>query len=417
MTKLRVILYIAFLLVLNLLPFASSALAPVNVILSCENTNVNRGDTIHIKAAVSSEQPINMSAFRMKLGFEHDKLSFKTLTCCKCFFQSDISKKSSKGSINVIYSSSTGINISKDLKTELFDIEFKVNKSASFGQSDISAEFDGVCDTNFCPISVNFVNPVSINIYSQETNFKNQQSNCLLRSLCSSKGSLNPAFNPHITQYTVSVPYDLSEIDLTADPLNNEALINVNRRKLNAAGKSTLIKITVSNKKSKLIYAITVNREEKPSLPNNILDTNPQFPKSSKTNNKLQGPQKNSNIPYLDQNNIYPDIYNSELGEKDIDQSSQEDNTQPVYPNSQSLHNINNSFKHDKNILKKKSRIKVFLVCILSGLIILITFYSILKIYRGYFEIIIISGIKMEKEKRKFWINIKKFLIFLKPTN
>lgn len=84
-----------------------------------------------------------------------------------------------------------------------------------------------------------------------------------LTELIPSVGELQPAFSPDITEYIVNVDAEVQYLTFQADA-GEEGAVSISREKLNRAGTSTEIKITVVSvdKKNRQVYTVTVNRAE-----------------------------------------------------------------------------------------------------------------------------------------------------------
>ncbi len=96
-----------------------------------------------------------------------------------------------------------------------------------------------------------------------------------LLSLTPASGTLTPAFDPDQLEYTLTVPFEITTMTFTAEPVEGAAY-RVNRKNLGAGGSDTVFKITVTaaDGETKQVYEVTVHRnekeeEEKPALNDN----------------------------------------------------------------------------------------------------------------------------------------------------
>lgn len=84
-----------------------------------------------------------------------------------------------------------------------------------------------------------------------------------LLALKPDQGELEPEFSPDITEYRISVPYSVEEMNfgLSASP---GARVSVNRRKLGSGGSNTLFKLTVTAEdgETRQVYSVDVHRGE-----------------------------------------------------------------------------------------------------------------------------------------------------------
>lgn len=109
----------------------------------------------------------------------------------------------------------------------------------------------------------------------------NRASNANLKSLTLSNGSLSPAFNQNVTEYTVSVPYEVSNITVNATAVDATSKVNISSPNLVAEGTTNItIKVTAENGASKT-YVIKVTRGKDPnkvlSNDNNLLSLEPSI--------------------------------------------------------------------------------------------------------------------------------------------
>ena len=85
-----------------------------------------------------------------------------------------------------------------------------------------------------------------------------------LLSLAPDHGQLQPAFDPDVFAYTMTVPYEVEAVTFTAEPVPGAAC-RVNRKNLGSGGSDTLFRITVTAEdgETKNEYHVTVHRQEK----------------------------------------------------------------------------------------------------------------------------------------------------------
>ena len=89
-------------------------------------------------------------------------------------------------------------------------------------------------------------------------------SDARLLSLAPDHGQLQPAFDPDVFAYTMTVPYEVEAVTFTAEPVPGAAC-RVNRKNLGSGGSDTLFRITVTAEdgETKSEYQVTVHRQEK----------------------------------------------------------------------------------------------------------------------------------------------------------
>ena len=89
-------------------------------------------------------------------------------------------------------------------------------------------------------------------------------SDARLLSLRPDHGALEPEFDPDVFSYTMTVPYEVTAVTFTAEPVPG-AVCRVNRKNLGAGGSDTLFEITVTAEdgETRQVYEVTVHRNEK----------------------------------------------------------------------------------------------------------------------------------------------------------
>ncbi|MDE5830438.1 MAG: cadherin-like beta sandwich domain-containing protein, partial [Clostridia bacterium] len=101
----------------------------------------------------------------------------------------------------------------------------------------------------------------TVNVIRQDS----RSSNANLKSLNLSNGSLSPSFNSSVTEYTVSVPYEVSKINVNAVADDANAKVAVSSPELVAEGTTNItIKVTAENGASKT-YVIKATRGKDPN--------------------------------------------------------------------------------------------------------------------------------------------------------
>ena len=101
----------------------------------------------------------------------------------------------------------------------------------------------------------------NINVIRQD----NRASNANLKSLTINGGTLTPGFESNTTEYSVSVPYSISKLDVKAEPVDSTSKVSINSPDLVAEGTTNVtIKVTAENGASKN-YVIKVTRGKDPN--------------------------------------------------------------------------------------------------------------------------------------------------------
>ena len=224
---------------------------------SCSNPAV--GEKFSIDLNVVPTENTNIAVFRLKLSFDQNKLKYTGI-------YSSYGKDNFKVNLNgndltiIFLTNDKGIDIGKNVKDTILEINFKVLNNASLGTAPVSSKIDGVAnyDVERLPLKSNELSE-SINI--EET----PEANCDLRCLSAENYTLDPEFSSKITQYYLTVPSNKDSLYVLALPEDDRAKVDINRTSLNGEGKVTDIKITVTgyDGKSRKIYKVRVNRLKK----------------------------------------------------------------------------------------------------------------------------------------------------------
>lgn len=247
-----------------------------------DKETIYQDDEFVLSFDVSSAQEIKIGTFGLKINFDSSVIDFKKLEL-NGIEDNEIKYICNDGELDIIYlRSNSGIFVGSSKETRLFNIKFKTKENANLGTTKIKANFDGLGDIYANPIDCAFQDGLSINVNPPK------QHDCTLKYLETSEGELTPEFSPGVTNYSLDVPYEVDRIDISAEPNDVTSIVKINRKTLQKAGSSTIIKVTVTSqdKESKLVYQITVNRHLK--------EDNKIFNSSSKSANKKSSKSKSS---------------------------------------------------------------------------------------------------------------------------
>lgn len=250
-------LAVSFFLCLMLLGFVFrlTSAAEVNISITCDNVTPISGEEFVVSVVLTPDESINISAYRLKVNFDSSKLAYKGLF-------SDINNDDFKSYANgdlltILYvTTEQGFNVDTGQQKVLLELNFKVLSSCDIGETEISAQVDGLCDYDANEPSIVGVEPLTVTVT------QTGEANCDLASLTTDGYQITPAFSSDVTHYTVEVPYSKSTIEFAATPLDEAASVKANRKTLKSAGTNTDVNLTVSspNKKSKKVYTVTVSR-------------------------------------------------------------------------------------------------------------------------------------------------------------
>lgn len=235
--------------------FRLTSAAEVNISITCDNVTPISGEEFVVSVVLTPDESVNISAYRIKVNFESTKLAYKGLF-------SDINNDDFKSYANgdlltILYvTTEQGFNVDTGQQKVLLELNFKVLSSCDVGETEISAQVDGLCDYDANEPSIVGVEPLTVTVT------QTGEANCDLAALSTEGYQITPAFSSDVTHYTVEVPYSKSTIEFAATPLDEAASVKANRKTLKSAGTNTDVNLTVSSpdKKSKKVYTVTVNR-------------------------------------------------------------------------------------------------------------------------------------------------------------
>ncbi len=202
----------------------------------------------------SNEQKIALEPFKCEIKFDSNTLKYSKINCKGNIKRTDIKlEKTESGVLDLTYNPKKLKEIAfENNRSDLFEIIFTVKNKVTSGKVLVHADFKN-------PDSYTIIssNDAEINI-----NGNPDMENCKLKSLSPDSGGLSPEFNPNVFDYNIEVSSKTKNLDFTAVPISENLQVKISRIKLAAAGKTTNIKITVSNRslKIKSIYNIEVKR-------------------------------------------------------------------------------------------------------------------------------------------------------------
>ena len=137
---------------------------------------------------------------------------------------------------------------------------FKAKKPGSCTFSVTTNEF--VDDVNYAPLDAP---KKSITVSAMATTVTNKptlSSNANLKRLVPSKGTLTPKFDPKVTDYSVTVPYDVQSVTFSADSEDPTADISISGKSAVKVGKNTRVLTVTAPDGTTKKYNLTIIREE-----------------------------------------------------------------------------------------------------------------------------------------------------------
>ena len=233
---------------------------------------------------------------------------------------------------------------------------------------------------------------------------------CKLINLSPSEGKLTPSFDPDITEYNLDVSGDTKSIDFNTYPANDYLNVKISRKKLFAPGKTTIVKIFVSNpwiRGLKKTYTVKVNRDANVTDKKNKSSIKIKSKIKSK-HSKINTPTSNKNSSKTKENTSFKNtkeeqkiknesfVYeNSEEFENEEDEEEEEDDENDIkndfHPDEEFLNlasgtsktsNIQNLKENEESNILNSGELGIFIAVILLFLLIssVIAFFVIKNI-------------------------------------
>lgn len=246
----------ALLLGAGMLPaFAASS---VTVTLSTDASSYREGNTVVVSARMTGVTGAGgVASAELDLSYDQTKLTFASVSIGGGKPAGDLKHNVAGGKVKLVYFDARGGEGGFSSDGLLATIRFTVKQGATSGASSFSATADGFGNKNAEAIGAT-VRGCSINFLPPLSNENN------LLSLIVNNAPISPAFNSAITQYTASVEFAVSKLDLSAVPKEPSARIAVNNPELTPGG-TTRVSITVTAPSGVTkTYTITVARAQDP---------------------------------------------------------------------------------------------------------------------------------------------------------
>lgn len=196
------------------------------------------------------------AGFRFTATFDSENLVFKRIVPASNM-QNNAFRYHVKGDTIIGIYVCDGLS-APQLTDTILTVVFQVSKETAFGKTTVSSSIDQVIDFDTHPIPADtyFSDTVTI-----QPPFEYE---ALLTMLEPDNGTLIPAFDPHIQEYTMQVDAMVSQIQFDMQATDG-GTTRVNRKNLGKQGSVTQFVITVisADQKHKSQYTVDVTRGEK----------------------------------------------------------------------------------------------------------------------------------------------------------
>lgn len=355
--KYRIISLITILLILfSLNTYALPGCKPIGVTLSPSIDSVTRNKDFEYGVYLKSSETQNIATFRLKVSFDNKRFQCSGIEAGDNTDISQFKYNIQQGLITIIYlAPNSPYIIDQDDDSAMFSIKFKSLKDASIGQSRFDAQIDGIANDDVEPIDLDFISSDNIDIVPDPVY------DCTLNSLELCEADIYPEFSKDVTEYSANVPSSVDSVEVLASPTDENASVKVNRKTLGKIGSTTDIHITVTSadKKSKLVYTISVKRNEKIKDDTSSSDSSKDnSSKSSKSSSAKSSKNSSTNSSTKNKSSNSTSDYGTNKNQnKSINTDSNLDSSPQV------VKNVNNKAS---DLLVKNNNLPAFSIGILS---------------------------------------------------
>ena len=236
------------------LPITVFAAEDSGLILQSDAEVAARGASFRLSVSLG-ESLGEVSAFRARLSYDASYLTLTKVGRSALIRSEDYWCRYTADGANLVFASADRPLSSKS--GVCFTLVFDVNEDAAVGNADVLFTMDQIVWEN------QLTEEAKMSSYSIEME-RILSTEALLTKLNPSTGTLTPNFSPEVTEYTMTVPYEVKELTFDATAKDG-GTVRVNRKNLNKAGEATtyIVKVTSEDGKSVTEYVITATRQPK----------------------------------------------------------------------------------------------------------------------------------------------------------
>lgn len=198
----------------------------------------------------------SLSAFRLQLSYDENYLTLTDIEPADTMNTGDFrSNLTEAGAIFVYASAKHAIPLADGTCCTFV---FTVHEDAAVCSADVTVSADQLVTPDLEKLTNKDSDTISVPMA------RILSGDALLESLVPSAGELTPNFSPEITEYTLQVPYEVTQLTFDAKPKDN-ATVRVNRKNLGAAGMpiTFILTVTSENGEAKTEYVVTATRGQK----------------------------------------------------------------------------------------------------------------------------------------------------------
>lgn len=217
----------------------------INVKVTAENGSIK---TYTVKVTREEEKPV--------VELDSDA-TLKSLNISGYTLSPTFNKNTNVYSINVA-ENITGLNIDAIPNSDKATIKIEGNNGWQYGMNNVSIVVTAENgNKNTYIINVNRKNP---EVQEEKSN------NNYLKSLSVKGADLNPSFNKETSNYTITVPYDISTLSVTPQLEDSKAKVEIIGNTALSVGKITTVQVKVTAEDGSVrIYSINATRSSKAS--------------------------------------------------------------------------------------------------------------------------------------------------------
>lgn len=219
--------------------------------------SAGRGDTWQVTVRFHDLPKEKIAAFRLRVAYDERYLTLEKISPGDGAPSGSFDSYLQSAGAAAVYASPERFVSGKDGVCCV--CRFSVQEDAPAGSTRITVTADQLADDKKEKLSGTCSTAKTLEIQRRFS------SRALLQSLKPSAGELVPAFSPEITEYTLDVPYDVTQLQFDAEAKDN-GTVRVNRKNLKKPGEPTVFILTVTSEdgKEKTEYIVTATRGAKP---------------------------------------------------------------------------------------------------------------------------------------------------------
>ena len=297
MKKIKIISIIAFITIIGTL-FSSNVFGLSKYSLNIGSPeSAKKGSNITLTFTANNINSITngFSGYSGTVTYDVSKLEFVSATNSITGWQIYTSKKSN-GVVTFLGYDDNPPNNTKKTDSEIFKLVFKVSNTAPAGNTNITVDkIKGSTSTGDSLVADSITK--SIKIIDNEV-VKSGDAN--LSSLSVNSYGLTPSFNSNQTSYSLSVPNDVTSLNISAIANDPKSKVSITGNNNLSIGKNNILIEVQAENGTKKIYTIEVTRAQKSST---NINTKPSTNDNNNNNNNNKNNNNNNNNKTKSSNN------------------------------------------------------------------------------------------------------------------